>query len=182
MKTILVITASPRPKGNCNILADAFIKGAERAGHQIISFDAGRKKIFGCLACEGCWNAGEACVQSDDFDELAVLLPKADVLVYVSPLYYSDVSGQLKSVIDRQYAFSSAKCKISIKTKEAIMMVCGETDDASDFEGIDKWYKNMLYYKKWRNAGTIYVPAVSAEGDIIGNPVLKEAEHLGMRL
>lgn len=182
MKTILVITASPRVKGNCSMLADAFIKGAEQAGHHVQRFDAGRKTINGCLACEGCWKDEKACVQNDDFNELAQLLPRADAIVYVSPLYYSDVSAQLKSVIDRQYAFSSGQCAVSVKTTECMMMVCGETDDAGDFEGINKWYRNMLYYKGWKNAGTVYVTQVSEAGDIAGNPSLKKAERLGEKL
>jgi len=51
---ILVITGSPRKKGNSSILADSFIKGAEEAGHTVYRFDAAFKKVHPCIACDHC--------------------------------------------------------------------------------------------------------------------------------
>ncbi|MHB9295266.1 hypothetical protein PilKf_01008 [Pillotina sp. SPG140] len=56
MKNILVITGSPRKGGNSSLLANAFIAGAKTAGHNIMLFEAGRKKILGCIACETCFS------------------------------------------------------------------------------------------------------------------------------
>ena len=44
-KTILVLTGSPRVGGNSDQLADAFIRGVQNAGNNVIRFDAGRKQI-----------------------------------------------------------------------------------------------------------------------------------------
>ena len=41
-KTILVLTGSPRQGGNSDIMAEAFIQGAQSRGHRILRFDAGR--------------------------------------------------------------------------------------------------------------------------------------------
>jgi multimeric flavodoxin WrbA len=51
MKNIIVITGSPRKKGNSELLAKAFIEGATEAGHKVTLFEAGKKKNKGryCL-------------------------------------------------------------------------------------------------------------------------------------
>ena len=88
-KNILVLTGSPRKKGNSEAMADAFIRGALAAGHQAVKFQAGRKKIAGCMACDTCFTKGTPCSVRDDFAELEPLLEKADVLVFCTPVYWS---------------------------------------------------------------------------------------------
>ena len=51
---ILVLTGSPRKKGNSATLANHFIKGAEEAGHTVERFDAAFKKVHPCIACNSC--------------------------------------------------------------------------------------------------------------------------------
>lgn len=41
MKNILILTGSPRIGGNSDLMADAFQKGAESAGHKVIRYEAG---------------------------------------------------------------------------------------------------------------------------------------------
>ena len=53
-KKIVVITGSPRKKGNSFAMTDAFIRAAEEKGHTVTRFDAARMKIGGCQACETC--------------------------------------------------------------------------------------------------------------------------------
>lgn len=52
MKNILVLTGSPRKEGNSDLMADAFIKGAKAQGHKITKFEAARKTIDECRACD----------------------------------------------------------------------------------------------------------------------------------
>ena len=46
-KNILVLTGSPRIGGNSDLLADAFIKGANKAGHEVVKCEAGKKMLWG---------------------------------------------------------------------------------------------------------------------------------------
>lgn len=47
-KKIVVVTGSPRKKGNSFAMTDAFIKVAEEKGHTVTRFDAALKKVDGC--------------------------------------------------------------------------------------------------------------------------------------
>lgn len=68
---IVVITGSPRKKGNSFAMTDAFIKEAETCGHTVQRFDAAFLKIGGCHACQTCYKTGKACTFDDDFNLIA---------------------------------------------------------------------------------------------------------------
>ncbi len=97
---ILVIESSPHKKGSSNLLAEHFIEGAEEAGHQITVFDAAHASLHPCLGCDACGMSGPCC-QKDDMSGLREQILQADMLVFVTPLYYFGMSTQLKTVIDR---------------------------------------------------------------------------------
>ena len=60
-KKIVVITGSPRKKGNSFAMTEAFIKAAEKKGHTITRFDVTTMNVRGCRACETCFKTGRAC-------------------------------------------------------------------------------------------------------------------------
>lgn len=104
---ITVLTGSPRMNGNTNHMASQFIKGAEDAGHEVYRFDCAKHKISGCVACNACGMNGD-CFMQDDFVELRPHLLEADMVVFVTPMYYFGFSTQLKAVIDRFYAINGS--------------------------------------------------------------------------
>ena len=181
-KEILVITGSPRRKGNSDILADAFIEGALQAGHTVKRFDTGRKKIRGCIACDTCFSKGTACSVKDDFQEVAPLIAQADVLVFSSPLYYFSFSAHLKAVIDRLYCFNFGP--EPLKIKETVLLACGETTDLSYFDGMTKVYEKTAAFLNWNDRGQIIVPEVNTKGEINtkGEGYLKLAKELGLAM
>ena len=66
MKNILIISSSPRKKGNSQILCEQFKKGAEAKGHQVNIVRIMEKNIGFCRACDGCMRNGGTCVLKDD--------------------------------------------------------------------------------------------------------------------
>ena len=84
---IVVIESSPHKKGSSNLLAERFMEGARAAGHETAVFDAGHARIAPCLGCGAC-GMGGPCVQKDDMGKLREEIAKADMMVFVTPLYY----------------------------------------------------------------------------------------------
>ncbi len=181
-KHILVLTGSPRKGGNSDMLADAFIKGAQAAGHDAVKFATADKKIGGCRACETCWSKNTACSIQDDFTELEPLLENADILVFATPLYWFGISSHLKAAIDKFYAYAVPGCKRPLKIKESLLLICGADEDLSIFTGATETYKGIVDYMKWQDKGILAVPKVSAKGDIIHTDALNQAEKLGAGL
>jgi len=101
---ITILNGSPRPGGNTEIMADAFRKGAAEAGHEVTQINLAGKKIAGCLGCHHCFANNGECVQKDDMEGILQVIDQTDLLVFASPVYWFDITSQMKSVIDRMYA------------------------------------------------------------------------------
>ena len=125
---ILVLNGSPRPRGETAKMVAAFRAAAEGAGHTVTVIDVCRLNIHGCLACEYCHGKGQGvCVQKDDMQQIYEKLPETDMLVLASPIYYHNISGQLKCVIDRFYAALYPKAPERLK-KAAMFLASGDAD------------------------------------------------------
>ena len=99
---VLVISSSLRAGSNSDQLADAFVKGAKDAGHDVEKIQLKGKKISFCLGCLACQKTKTGhCIQKDDADDIIQKIKNADVVVFASPIYYYTLSGQLKTLLDR---------------------------------------------------------------------------------
>jgi multimeric flavodoxin WrbA len=180
MKNIVIITGSSRKNGNSELLAKSFKEGAEEAGHIVFLFEIASKKLSPCIACDTCFSKDRACSFSDDFNELAPSLENADTIVLCTPLYWFTFSAKIKMIIDKLYSFDIGKKKLKIS--EALLIVCAETDDIMDFDGIIKTFELILNYKKWKNAGILTVPNVNKIGDIKNTDGLNRAKEMGINI
>lgn len=103
---ITVVLGSPHKEGSSNLLARRFCEGAEEAGHEVHVFDAAHARIAPCLACEYCHlHEPGVCAQNDDMAELQALMESSDMIVMATPLYFFNMSAQMKTALDRTYAF-----------------------------------------------------------------------------
>ena len=132
---ILVLSGSPRPRGNTAAMVDAFARGARESGHQVEIIDVCRKKIAGCMACEYCRQKGSGherqCVQQDDMQAVYPLLDEAEMILLASPVYYHSFSGQLQCAINRIYALDKPR-----NLKKAALVLSS---------GSDKVYGGAVY-------------------------------------
>lgn len=100
MSKVLVIQTSLRAKSNSDVLAEELIRGAKDAGHEVESVSLKGKEIGYCVGCLACQKT-QKCVQNDDAVGIAEKAKNADVLVFVTPIYYYEMSGQMKTLLDR---------------------------------------------------------------------------------
>ena len=100
MSKVLVITTSLRAKSNSDILADRLVAGAKDAGHEVEQISLKGKKINFCIGCFACLKT-QRCAIKDDAIEIAEKVKNADTLVFVTPIYYYEMAGQMKTLLDR---------------------------------------------------------------------------------
>lgn len=182
-KNILVITGSPRKHGNSDMLADAFIKGAERAGHIVTKYEAAFSKISGCRACDTCWSKGVPCSFNDSFnDKFAPLLEDADALVFCMPLYFYNIPASIQATIEKLYAYLSPKCTKTLKISESALLVCGGEKGQDIFSGVVRTYEHICKGMNWKNQGMVIAEEIYQKGEILGTEYLKQAELLGEKL
>ena len=102
---IAVLNGSPK-KGSTAAMVDAFVQGAQEAGHEVEVLHVGKMKIAGCLGCEYCHGKGEGkCIQQDDMAKVMPAYLSADMIVYASPVYYFDVTAQLSAAMQDRLLF-----------------------------------------------------------------------------
>ena len=104
---IVVLNGSPRKGGNTEIMTQAFAEAARKNQNEVSILDVAPMNIRGCLGCKYCWAHKGECVQKDDMGKVFEALVDADMVVFASPIYWFDITAQMKTVIDRLYAGGS---------------------------------------------------------------------------
>lgn len=182
-KNILVLTGSPRQLGNSALLADSFIQGAKSAGHSVKVFETAFHPVQPCKACDKCWTLKKPCIYEDGFNQMAPLLENADVLVFCTPLYWFNMSAQLKAAVDKLYSYMVPAALRKLKIKECALLAAAEGNDADgDYDGLKSTYLCMAEYLKWTDRGTVLAGHTWAKGDILQTDALKKAMELGRSL
>ncbi len=101
------MNGNTRKKVNTTALTAEFTKGAEEAGNTVTEFFLDSMDIHGCEGCFGGHSSMEcSCVQKDDMNKIYPAVKECDVLVLATPLYYWNMSGQIRTVMDRLFAWN----------------------------------------------------------------------------
>ena len=181
-REILVLAGSPRINGNSDMLADAFIEGAQNAGHSVTKIYAAAHKVNGCLGCNKCWSDGTHCVQKDDMVKIYPAFEKASVLVFATPLYYYSWSAQIKSVLDRTFTYASPDRKAKMAIRECALLVAAETRDIADLDGLIGSYRISARFCRWKDRGILVATGVYEKGAVKAGNWLEQARKMGMEI
>ncbi len=148
---IVVLEGSPNKNGSSNLLAEQFIRGAKEAGHSIQVIDVAHAKIHPCTGCIHCGYEGP-CSQKDDMDGIRQKILDADMMVFVTPLYYYGMSAQLKILIDRFCAFNSS---IQRKRMKSVLLAAAWNNDNWTFEALEAHYHTLVRYLNLKDQGMV---------------------------
>ncbi len=102
---IVTLLGSPRPTGNSTAIARRITETAAGLGSQTRTFELNRLSYRGCQGCYSCKKELDRCVLKDDLAEVLAAVAGADGVVLSSPVYFGDVTAQLKGFIDRTFSY-----------------------------------------------------------------------------
>jgi multimeric flavodoxin WrbA len=102
---VTCLMGSPRTSGNSAQVARHFTDTAEALGAEVQIFSLNKMNYQGCQGCGACKTKLDHCILEDDLTPVLEAVRETDVLVLATPVYYLDVSSQLKAFIDRTYSF-----------------------------------------------------------------------------
>lgn len=183
MSKIVILNGSPRLKGNTAGLIEAFKQSAEEKGHTITIFNLQKMDIHPCLGClRGGKYPDSPCVQKDDMQQIYPVYEAADIVVLASPMYYWNITAQLKMAFDRLFAVAEKDRNYNNPQKKCIMLMAAEGDTKDNFEPIKHYYHSLLKHLGWKNLGEIYAGGVMSIGDIKGHPALEEVRKLALSI
>ena len=177
-KRVLIVSTSLRRGSNSDLLAEAFEKGAEDAGHRVERIRLAGKEIRFCRGCLSCQET-RRCVIRDDAAAIVEQMKEADVLVFATPIYYYEMSGQMKTLLDRanplfpsEYAF-----------RDIYLLACAAEDGGDVWQraadGLGGW---IACFEKARLAGVIFGGNVTRERAAANSEAVDRAYSAGRAL
>ena len=176
-KNIVILNGSPRKNGNTSALVKAFSEGAESVGNTVTTFRLGSMNIHGCLGCFGGHSTKDCpCVQQDDMNQIYPAVKAANIVVLASPLYYWNLSGQLRTAIDRLFALEEGDGNL-LRGERASALLMSAGGHGSD--DVVQYYDHLLEHLRWENLGHVLAGGNMDTGDIDGKPELQQAYDLG---
>ena len=137
-KSILILSTSLRAGSNSETLANAFADGARAAGHTVEVISLRGKNIAFCRGCLACQTLGR-CVIDDNAVAITEKMQHADVIAFATPIYYYEMSGQLKTLLDRANALFPSDYAF-----RDIYLLASATEDEPDTDeraihGLEGW-------------------------------------------
>jgi multimeric flavodoxin WrbA len=183
LKKILILNGSPRKKGNTAVLAEEVKKGAQDQSAEVEIISLQNLEIQPCDGCDGCQNGQGGCVIDDDMQEIYPILIEADAIVIGTPVYWYNMTAQMKACIDRWYALESENdCELKGK-RLSLLMPYGDVDLYSS-GGITVIYslEGCCRYTGMEFNGIVHGSAMDI-GDAAANPsLMQKAYELGKGL
>ena len=176
MKKIVVLSTSFRLGSNSHLLAEQFAKGARAAGHQVELVSLCGKEIKYCVGCMSCQTTGR-CIFKDDVVAIMESVLAADVVCWATPIYYYEMSGQMKTLIDRLNPMYPKDYRF-----RDVYLLTTAAEDEPDFTpkraeaGLQGW---IDCYGMCSLKGHLFCGGVNAPKEIEGNPKLLEAYEMG---
>ncbi len=183
-KRILIIAASPRKNGNSTILASKAADGVKAGGGEADLAPIGNLKIAPCNGCDACRARPDAgCVIMDDMQPLYQKIRDAQGVIFATPVYWFNMSAQIKAFIDRSYAIQGKDSWAFTGKDVGVILTYGDSDVVTS-GGINalRSFQDICVYVKANLVGAVYGSA-DKPGDIQANgELLKSAYSLGEKM
>ncbi|MFH1522658.1 MAG: flavodoxin family protein [Patescibacteria group bacterium] len=180
---IKIFIASPRKKGNTELLVDSLIKGVklEDKKVEIEKIFLNDMNIKLCQGLEKCRKTGK-CPINDDCQVLFKKIKEAEVVVLASPNYWASYTAQLKIFLDRWGVFLTEDYQSRIEGKKMVLVaVCGNSN-IEHAEYVIKDMKKAFSSLKLNIIGELKASA-NKKGAVLKNKkILKKAFALGKKL
>lgn len=176
MKNILVISTSERLNSNSDILSDEFIKGARDKGHKVDKVSLSNKVISFCRGCLSCQKTGN-CIIKDEANEIIDKMIEADVIVFATPVYFFEMSGQMKTLLDR----SNPAFNADYKFKDIYLLMSAADNEEDTFDGTIQGLQGWIRcFENCSLKGTVKAGGFTNPKEVVQNSeVMKEAYLLG---
>jgi multimeric flavodoxin WrbA len=186
---IVSLLGSPRPNGNSSTIARHFCGAAERCGADVRTFALNELAYRGCQGCMACKTKLDKCVLQDDLTEILAAVSDADILALASPVYFWDVSSQVKAFIDRTYSYlvpdfitNPHKSRL-VPGKTLVLILAQGNPDESLFTNIFPKFEYFFKMFGFSNCHLIRACGVRDSGEVAGRQdLIKMAETLAREL
>ncbi len=181
---IVAVLGSPRPQGNSAILARRFLAAARQQGAEVQEYLLNKMNFQGCQGCRTCKTKTVVCVLEDDLSPVLAAVKEADLLVLASPVYFGEVSGQMKLFFDRTYSYLNPDFSSRLQANRTAVVVLAQANpDPAQFADIFPRYQRWLNLYGFEPVRLLRAVGVRDVGDLGKQPeLLDQAAALAREL
>jgi multimeric flavodoxin WrbA len=185
---VLGFQGSPRKKGNTAFLLTNFMQAIEKLGAQTRIIEVTQKNIIPCKEYVVCERKGYCPIDDDVKIEIYPLIRQAEVVVLATPIFFFNMSAQLKALVDRCQLFWARKYKLKLtdpakKTKRGFLLAVGASKGKSLFDGLQLTAKYFFDAIDARYEGSLTYREIEGPKDLAKHPkVLTDIEKAAVDL
>lgn len=179
---IVIFNGSPRKNGYTSKLLEQVSKGAQSKGAEVVEFDLDNPKIRGCQGCFYC-RTHDGCATNDYLQPMYAAINEADAIVFGSPIYYYQITGQGRVWLDRTFPMIGDKFAPRHAGKKAVTIFSqGSPNPEIGSQGIN--FVNDVFEKTygWKIEDTIQCCGTNAIDAAWFDELLKRAYKAGENL
>ena len=176
---VLCLEGSPRKKGNTKYLVSAFLDEVKKFNVQTELIHVTQKNIVPCKELIVCEKKGYCPIEDDMKGEIYPLLRKADVVILASPIFFFNMTAQLKALVDRCQTFWARKYVFKLadpgkKTRRGYVLSVGASRGKSLFDGIELTGKYFFDAIGASYEGSLTYRGVEGPNDMAEHPTVHD--------
>ncbi len=187
--SVVALIGSPRRDGNSAGLAGVVVEAAKKAGKTTRTFYLNDLTYRGCQACYACKQGLDHCVLSDSATEILEAVAAAEVVIFSSPVYFGDVTGQFKLFFDRAFSYFTPDYRTAANPsrlspgKKLVFVQSQGQPDPTFFDDLYPRYDRFFKRLGFSETHLIRVVGVAAPGEALQRPeFVREAENVAAGL
>lgn len=139
---VVAFNGSPRKDGNTALMINCVFEELQKEGIETELVQIGGKEIRGCKACYTCFEKkNKQCSQKNDMvNECIEKMIASDVIILASPTYFSNVTSEIKALIDRAGLVSMANGQMLKRKIGAGVVAVRRSGAANVFDALNKFF------------------------------------------
>ncbi len=147
MKKVAVVWSSPNKDGLTASAKDSIVRGMADAGVQIEEIHLNSRNLEHCRACGNGWgscNKTGSCVIRDDFADVYQTLREADGIVWISAVYWSELTECFKAFLDRLRRCDAAHNHF-LAEKRCVLIACAGGTGRGTLECLSQMERGLTH-------------------------------------
>ncbi len=185
---IVSLLGSPRTGGNSSTIARHFLKTAASLGAETSVYELNQLTYRGCQGCYACKTKLDICGLKDDLTEVLAAVKDADAVLLASPVYFGEISSQLKGFMDRTFSYLVPDYRTNpqpsrLTPKKLVFVLTQGHPDEQVFADIFPRYESFLKWEGFTDIKLIRACGTSPSSDNgIPEQILRLAEDTARQL
>ncbi len=175
---LLGLQGSPRLKGNTSCLLSSFLETGAKLGARTKMIEVDKNNIVPCKEYVLCEKKGFCPIDDDMKHEIYGLIREAEVIVAATPIFFYNMTAQLKALVDRCQALWALKYRFRLKDpasgqRKGFLLSVGATRGKNLFEGLELSARYFFDAVDARYEGSLTYKGIEHPGDIKNHPTAK---------